>query len=302
MLNNNVVVKICARTVNGEPVSPWKIFLLAKLRWHLLTLNFFSCRFGTAPSHLQIFSPADLAWHLPGLLNAPKNKNNQAKIQIQTEIIETTMKSASLQTKISYSLQNIQILLKNHEMVWKSPETNSKCTQPNCTTITAIIVTNTTKYGSVHRSGTWHHKPSCKNTKRSQKTIKGHKRPPRIQMPLRDNKHFHKISPWKRRSHQKQKWSIESQKWRPNIDDRWEKNSSKWIGWREARKIDFSSSRILIIRDIFHGTKNKYFFWPENVPQIEVFLVGVVFVDLVLWEALYLRHVFKSKKVLVLAP
>ena len=78
---------------------------------------FFSCRFGTAPSHLQIFSPADLAWHLPGLPNAPKNKNDQAKIQIQTEIIETTMKSASPQTKISYSVQNIQILLKNHEMV-----------------------------------------------------------------------------------------------------------------------------------------------------------------------------------------
>jgi len=72
-------------------------------------LEFFSCRFGTAPSHLQIFSPADLAWHLPGLPNAPKNKNDQAKIQIQTEIIETTMKAASPQTKISYSIQNIQI-------------------------------------------------------------------------------------------------------------------------------------------------------------------------------------------------
>ena len=49
--------------------------------------------------------------------------------------------------------------------------------QPNCTTIYAIIVTNTTKYGSVHRSGTLHHKPSCKNTERSQKTTKDHKRP-----------------------------------------------------------------------------------------------------------------------------
>ena len=122
-LENGFYRQICDSTF-----SPWKIFLLAKLRWHLLTLNFFSCRFGTAPSHLQIFSPADLAWHLPGLPNAPKNKNDQAKIQIQTEIIETTMKSASPQTKISYSIQNIQILLKNHEMVWKSPETNSKCT------------------------------------------------------------------------------------------------------------------------------------------------------------------------------
>ena len=60
MLNNNVVVKVCAQTVNGEPVSPWKIFLLAKLRWHLLTLNFFpadlarrllTCKF----FHLQIW-------------------------------------------------------------------------------------------------------------------------------------------------------------------------------------------------------------------------------------------------------
>ena len=86
------------------------------MQWHLLTLKFFSCRFGTAPSHLQIFSPADLAWHLPGLPNAPKNKNDQAKIQIQTEIIETTMKSASAQTKISYSIQNIQTLLKTTKL------------------------------------------------------------------------------------------------------------------------------------------------------------------------------------------
>ena len=118
------------------------------LRWHLLTLKMvFTGRFAIAPSHLEnlftgkvamasshlefffpadlarhlltceFFFPADLAWHLPGLPNAPKNKNDQAKIQIQTEIIETTMKSASPQTKISYSIQSIQILLKNHEMV-----------------------------------------------------------------------------------------------------------------------------------------------------------------------------------------
>ena len=84
---------------------------------HLLTCKFFTCSIGMAPSHLQIFSPADLAWHLPGCHNAPKNKNDQAKIQIQTEISETTMKSASAQTKISFSIQNIQTLLKNHEMV-----------------------------------------------------------------------------------------------------------------------------------------------------------------------------------------
>ena len=72
---------------------------------HLLTCTFFTCSIGMAPSHLQIFSPADLAWHLPGLPHAPKNKNDQAKIQIQTEISETTMKSASTQTKISFSIQ-----------------------------------------------------------------------------------------------------------------------------------------------------------------------------------------------------
>ena len=148
---------------------------------------FFSCRFGTAPSHLQIFSPADLAWHLPGLPNAPKNKNDQAKIQIQTEIIETTMKSASAQTKISYSIQNIQTLLKTTKLCENHQKKIRNALQPNCTTINAIIVTNTTKYGSIHRSCTLHHKPSCKNTERSQKTTKGHKRPPRIQILPRDD-------------------------------------------------------------------------------------------------------------------
>ena len=104
------------------------IFYRQMLQWRLLTLNFFSCRFGTAPSHLQFFSPADLAWHLPGLPNAPKNKNDQAKIQIQTEIIETTMKSASAQTKISYSIQNIQTLLKTTKLCENHPEKKSKCT------------------------------------------------------------------------------------------------------------------------------------------------------------------------------
>ena len=150
-------------------------------------LEFFSCRFGTAPSHLQIFSPADLAWHLPGLPNAPKNKNDQAKIQIQTEIIETIMKSASAQTKISYSIQNIQTLLKTTKLCENHQKKIRNALQPNCTTINAIIVTNTTKYGSIHRSCTLHHKPSCKNTERSQKTTKGHKRPPRIQIPPRDD-------------------------------------------------------------------------------------------------------------------
>ena len=140
---------------------------------------FFSCRFGTAPSHLQIFSPADLAW--------PKNKNDQAKIQIQTEIIETIMKSASAQTKISYSIQNIQTLLKTTKLCENHQKKIRNALQPNCTTINAIIVTNTTKYGSIHRSCTLHHKPSCKNTARSQKTTKGHKRPPRIQIPPRDD-------------------------------------------------------------------------------------------------------------------
>ena len=80
-------------------------------------LEIFSCRFGTAPSHLQIFSPADLAWHLPGLPNAPKNKNDQAKIQIQTEIIETTMKSASAQTKNIIFHPKHPNFAENHEIV-----------------------------------------------------------------------------------------------------------------------------------------------------------------------------------------
>ena len=123
------------------------------VRWHLLTLKFFSCRFG---------------------INAPKNKNDQAKIQIQTEIMETTMKSASAQTKISHSIQNIQTLLKTKKLCENHQKKIRNALQPNCTTINAIIVTNTTKYGSIHRSCTLHHKPSCKNTERSQKTTKGH--------------------------------------------------------------------------------------------------------------------------------
>ena len=85
------------------------------------------------------------------------------------------------------------ILVKNPKLQARSTVLDSahqkqirNALQPNCTTINAIIVTKTTKYGSVHRSGTLHHKPSCKNTERSQKTTKGHKRPPRIQMSPRD--------------------------------------------------------------------------------------------------------------------
>ena len=133
MLNNNVVVKVCAQTVNGEPgaqleaVSQKTLYILpAVLGWHLLTCNILPADLRWHLLTCNILPP-DVRWHLPGLPNAPKNKNDQAKIQIQTEIIETTMKSASPQTKISYSIQNIQILSKNHEMVWKSPETNSKC-------------------------------------------------------------------------------------------------------------------------------------------------------------------------------
>ena len=56
MLNNNVVVKVCAQTVNGEPgaqleaVSQKTLYILpAVLGWHLLTCNIL---------------PADLRWHL----------------------------------------------------------------------------------------------------------------------------------------------------------------------------------------------------------------------------------------------
>ena len=97
----------------------------AVLGWHLLTCKFFT------PSHLQIFhlqywdgafSPANIFTCRFGMApsraaTCTENKNDQAKIQIQTEISETTMKSASTQSKISFSIQNIQTLLKNHEMV-----------------------------------------------------------------------------------------------------------------------------------------------------------------------------------------
>ena len=81
--------------------------------------------------------------------------------------------------------------------------------QPNCTTINAIIVANTTKYGSIHRSCTLHHKPSCKNTEGPQKTRKGHKGMTSISTKsLLENAEV-----------TKNKNEIESQKWSPNTED-----------------------------------------------------------------------------------
>ena len=90
MASQNHYRQICDGTF-----SPWKCFLPADLRWHLLTLkmfftgrfamapshlenifyrqvcdgifspwNCFTCRFAMAPSHLQNFSPAVLGWRL----------------------------------------------------------------------------------------------------------------------------------------------------------------------------------------------------------------------------------------------
>ena len=187
MLNNNVVVKVCAQTVNGEPVSPWKIFLLAKLRWHLLTLNFFpadlarhllTCKF----FHLQI-------WHGAFQGCRMHRKTKMIKPKFKSKLKSSKQPWNPLRPKPKYHIPS-----KTSKFCWKTTkwcENHQKqirnALQPNCTTINAIIVTNTTKYGSVHRSGTLHHKPSCKNTERSQKTTKGHKRPPRIQMPPRDD-------------------------------------------------------------------------------------------------------------------
>ena len=87
-----------------------------------------TARCAMAPSHLQCFSPADLAWHLPGLPNAPKNKNDQAKNSNPNWNHRNNHEIRFAPNQNIIFHQNIQILLKNHEMVWKSPETNSKCT------------------------------------------------------------------------------------------------------------------------------------------------------------------------------
>ena len=267
MLNNNVVVKVCAQTVNGEPgaqleaVSQKTLYILpavlgwhlltcnilpADLRWHLLTCNIlppdvrwhlltcnilppdlrwhlltlkmvFTGRFAIAPFHLEksfywqscdgifspwIFFPADLARHLLTCkffhLQIWHGTFQGCQMHRKTKMIKPKFKSKLKSSKQPWNplrpKPKYHIPSKTSKFCWKTTkwcENHQKqirnALQPNCTTINAIIVTNTTKYGSVHRSGTLHHKPSCKNTERSQKTTKGHKRPPRIQMPPRDD-------------------------------------------------------------------------------------------------------------------
>ena len=127
--------------------------------------------------------------------HTPSTHHGQACAQVKhLELRRRHPETAGEKFWIKKASQNIIFHPKHPNFCWKTTklcENHQKqirnALQPNCITINAIIVTNTTKYGSVHRSGTLHHKPSSKNTERSQKTTKGHKRPPRIQMPPRDD-------------------------------------------------------------------------------------------------------------------
>ena len=143
--------------------------------WHgaFSPANFFTCRFGMAPSRAAKCTEKQ-KWSSQ---NSNPNWNHRNNHEIRF----------GPNQNIIFHPKHPNFA-ENHEIVWKSPrKKNRNALQPNCTTINAIIVTNTTKYGSIHRSCTLHHKPSCKNTERSQKTTKGHKRPPRIQIPPRDD-------------------------------------------------------------------------------------------------------------------
>ena len=162
---------------------------------HLLTLKMFSTgRFAIAPSHLKksfyrqscngIFSPwnffpADLArrlltcnffhlqiWHGTFQGCQMHRKTKMIKPKFKSKLKSSKQPRNPLRPKPKY--QNPS---KTSKLCWKprncvkiTQKKNRNALQPNCTTINAIIVTNTTQYGSIHRSCTLHHKPLCKNT------------------------------------------------------------------------------------------------------------------------------------------
>ena len=129
--------------------SPW-IFFPADLARRLLTCKFF---------HLQI-------WHGTFQGCQMHRKTKMIKPKFKSKLKSSKQPWNPLRPKPKYHIPS-----KTSKFCWKTTkwcENHQKqirnALQPNCTTINAIIVTNTTKYGSVHRSGTLHHKPSCKNT------------------------------------------------------------------------------------------------------------------------------------------
>ena len=139
--------------------SPW-IFFPADLARRLLTCKFF---------HLQI-------WH--GTFQG-------CQMHRKTKMIKPKFKSKLKSSKQPWNLlrpkPKYHIPSKTSKLCWKprncvkiTRKKNRNALQPNCTTINAIIVTNTTKYGSISIEvalcTTNHHA-------KTQKVTKDHKRP-----------------------------------------------------------------------------------------------------------------------------
>ena len=143
--------------------SPWIFFLLI---WHgaFSPANFFTCRFGMAPSRAAKCTEKQ-KW-------SSQNSNPNWNHRNNHEICFGPNQNIIFHPKHPNFAEN-------HEIVWKSPEKkNRNALQPNCTTINAIIVTNTTKYGSISIEvalcTTNHHAKTQKGHKRPQKATKGH--------------------------------------------------------------------------------------------------------------------------------
>ena len=147
----------------------------AVLGWGLATTG----GIGMAPSHLQYEKPPDVRWHLLTCnifhLQIWHGTFQGCQMHRKTKMIKPKFKSKLKSSKQPWNplrpKPKYHIPSKTSKFCWKTTkwcENHQKqirnALQPNCTTINAIIVTNTTKYGSVHRSGTLHHKRPQKAT------------------------------------------------------------------------------------------------------------------------------------------
>ena len=143
--------------------SHLEIFFL--LIWHgaFSPANFFTCRFGMAPSRAAKCTEKQ-KW-------SSQNSNPNWNHRNNHEICFGPNQNIIFHPKHPNFAEN-------HEIVWKSPEKKSKCI---ATQLYHHKCHNCHKYHKIrqyiHRSCTLHHKPSCKNTeghKRPQKATKGH--------------------------------------------------------------------------------------------------------------------------------
>ena len=195
------------RQICDGTFSPWKCFFTGRFAIAPSHLQYFTARCAMAPSHLQyfyrqmcdgIFSP----WNF---FPADLVRRLLTCKFFHLQIWHGTFQGCQMHRKQKWSSQNSDPnwnhrnnheirfgpnqniifhpkypnFAENHELCENHQKKNRNALQPNCTTINAIIVTNTTNTAvsiEVALCTTNHHAKTPKGHKRH---TKGHKRPPR---------------------------------------------------------------------------------------------------------------------------